>query len=76
METLNAYRDHPDPKARLEQDVEEAHSVLERLPELNIGLDDVTRQLEDEEVAKFNEPFDKLLETLAQRSSPHLAKAS
>jgi transaldolase len=76
LETLDAYRDHGDPKARLEQDVEEARSVLERLPELNISIDDVTRQLEDEGVAKFNEPLDKLMETLAQRSSPHLAKAS
>jgi transaldolase len=76
METLDAYRDHGDPKARLEQEVEESRSVLERLPELNISIDDVTRQLEDEGVKKFNEPFDKLMETLAQRSSPHLAKAS
>jgi hypothetical protein len=28
----------------------------------------VTRQLEDEGVEKFNKPFDKLMETLAQRS--------
>ena len=76
METLDAYRDHGDPKARLEQEVEESRSVLERLPELGISIDDVTRQLEDEGVEKFNEPFDKLMETLAQRSSPHLAKAS
>ena len=76
METLDAYRDHGDPKARLEQEVEESRSVLERLPELGISIDDVTRQLEDQEVAKFNEPFDKLMVTLAQRSSPHLAKAS
>jgi len=76
METLDAYRDHGDPKARLEQEVEESRSVLEQLPELGISIDDVTRQLEDEGVAKFNEPFDKLMETLAQRSSPHLAKAS
>ena len=76
METLDADRDHGDPKARLEQEVEESRSVLERLPELNLSIDDVTRQLEDEGVKKFNEPFDKLMETLAQRSSPHLAKAS
>jgi len=76
METLNAYRDHGDPKARLEQEVEESRSVLERLSELGIRIDDVTRQLEDEGVKKFYEPFDKLMETLAQRSSPHLAKAS
>ena len=70
LETLDAYRDHGEPKARLEQDVKEARRVLECLPELGISIDEVTRQLEDEGVEKFNKPFDKLMETLAQRS-PH-----
>lgn len=69
LETLDAYRDHGDPKSRLEQDVEEARLVLERLPELRINIDQVTQQLEDEGVVKFNKPFDKLLQTLASPSS-------
>jgi len=69
METLDAYRDHGEPKARLEQDVEEARWVLERLPGLGIRIDEVTRQLEDEGVEKFNQPFDKLMKILAQESS-------
>ena len=68
-ETLDAYRDHGEPKARLEQDVNEARLVLERLTELGISIDKVTQQLEDEGVEKFNKPFDKLIETLAQRST-------
>jgi transaldolase len=76
LETIDAYREHGDPKARLEQDVEEAHRVLERLPELGISIDDVTRQLENEGVEKFNKPFDKLMKTLAQRSPQYLPKAS
>jgi transaldolase len=68
METLDAYRDHGEPKARLEQDVKEARGMLERLPELGIDIDDVTQQLEDEGVEKFNRPFDKLMQALAQRS--------
>ena len=76
METLDAYRDHGEPKVRLEQDVNEARSVLERLPELGISIDKVTQQLEDEGVEKFNQPFDKLMETLAQRSPRHLTRAS
>ena len=68
METLDAYRDHGKPKARLEEDVNEARWVLERLPELGIVIDHVTRQLEDEGVEKFDQPFDKLMKTLAQRS--------
>jgi transaldolase len=66
--TLDAYRDHGDPQARLERDVAEAARVLKRLPELGISLDKLTQQLEDEGVTKFNQPFDKLMETLAQRS--------
>jgi transaldolase len=69
LATLNAYRDHGDPKARLELDVEEARLVLERLPELGISLDHVTHQLEDDGVEKFNKPFDTLLQTLASTSS-------
>ena len=76
METLDAYRDHGQPKPRLEEDIQEVQRVLERLPELGIGIDDVTRKLEDEGVDKFDKPFDKLLATLAQRSSQHLAKQS
>ena len=68
LETLDAYRDHGEPRARLEQDVDEARWVLERLPELGIDIANVTRQLENEGVEKFNKPFDKLMETLAQRS--------
>jgi transaldolase len=76
METLDAYRDHGKPKARLEEDVSEARWVLERLPELGIVIDDVTRQLEDGGVEKFDQPFDKLMETLAQRSPRQLVKGA
>jgi transaldolase len=75
-ETLDAYRDHGKPEARLEQDVWEACEVLERLTELGISIDNVTQQLEDEGVDKFNKPFDKLMETLKQRSARHLTGES
>jgi transaldolase len=67
LETIDAYRDHGDPKSRLEQDVEEANWIMARLPELGINIDKVTGQLEDEGVRKFNEPFDKLMETLQEK---------
>jgi hypothetical protein len=34
----------------------------------------VTQQLDDEGVEKFNEPFDKLMEALAQTQPRHLLK--
>jgi transaldolase/transaldolase/glucose-6-phosphate isomerase len=48
--------------------------VLEQLPELGIRIDIVTQQLEDEGVEKFNEPFDKLMEALANAPPRHLLK--
>ena len=69
LETIDAYRDHGDPKSRLEQNVEEARWVMARLPELGVNIDKVTGQLEDEGVKKFDEPFDKLIETLTKKSS-------
>jgi transaldolase len=68
LETLDAYRDHGDPKPRLEQDIAEARLEMERLQKLGINIDRVTQQLEDDGVMKFNKPFDKLLQTLASTS--------
>jgi transaldolase len=64
FETLNAYRDHGHPAARLEEKVAEAYAVLDKLSEVGIDLEQVTQQLEDEGVQKFIQPFDRLLDTL------------
>lgn len=69
LETLDAYRDHGEPKARLEQDAEDADWVLQQLPVLDINIDKVTQHLEEEGVEKFNRPFDELMETLAKMCS-------
>ena len=61
LETLNAYRDHGNPGARLEIGLDFAASVLQRLPELDIDLNEVTQELEDEGIEKFNKPFDSLM---------------
>ncbi len=66
VETINDYRDHGNPKASIENDVAGAARVMKLLPELGIDIEKVTQQLEDEGVAKFNQPFDKLMETLTE----------
>jgi len=68
LETLAAYRDHGDPKARLGLGVREARRAMAQLSALGIGISDVTQQLEDAGVEKFNRPFDQLLAVLAQKS--------
>ncbi len=74
VETLDAYRDHGKPQSRLEQDVQQADWVLQQLPDLGINIDKVTQQLEDEGVQKFNQPFNKLMETLS-KALPQKVKA-
>jgi transaldolase len=71
METLAAFRDHGNPKVRLEDGMAEAAGVLEKLTRLGISIDSVTQQLEDEGVDKFNKPFDKLIKTLTEFASRH-----
>jgi transaldolase len=73
METLHAYRDHGNPRIRLEADIEEARFVLERLHELGVDIDQAALQLENQGVDKFNQAFDELVATLAERSSHYAA---
>ncbi len=66
MVTLDAYRDHGDPKLTLEQDIVEANWLFQQLPTLGINLDHITQQLEDEGVEKFIHSFEQLIKTLAK----------
>ena len=76
LKTLEAYRDHGNPALRLEEDLEEAYRNIDRLAELGIDLDRVTRQLEDEAIEKFNKPYDSLMSNIEKkRDSFCLAKA-
>lgn len=68
-QTIDAYRDHGDPKLTIEQDLQRTNRVLKSLPELGIDINKITQQLEDEGIGKFNEPFDKLMGALANKSA-------
>ncbi len=67
METLEAYREHGNPAARLRDERHEAHSVLRRLGEVRIDLTAITGQLEEQGIVKFVEPFERLMAALRQR---------
>jgi transaldolase len=75
LETLEAYRTHGDPKSRLDQDVEQASWVLQRLRKMGINIDQVTQQLEDEGVQKFVQAFDLLMNAL-KKKQPATARVS
>ncbi len=74
QETINAYRDHGDPAARLEEGLEKAGKAFRQLADLDIDIDQVTQQLEDEGIEKFNKPFDSLMETLKEKRNKALEK--
>jgi transaldolase len=67
IQTLNAYRDHGNPAARLEENIEESQIVLQELNELGIDLKSVSEKLEDEGIQKFVQPFEHLLQVIDQK---------
>lgn len=66
IETMDAYRDHGEPKARIEHDADGTHQILQGLQLLGVDIAKVTWQLEEEGVEKFTRSFDELIETLAK----------
>jgi transaldolase len=73
VETLDAYRDHGQPKQTLEEDVPEAKQVLRDLSTIDIDLDQATQQLEDEGVEKFSKALNKLMTALHEKQDALLA---
>jgi transaldolase len=67
VETLAAFREHGRPRPSLDVHVGEAQHTLDQLEAQGVSLKAITDQLVEEGVRKFQEPFDKLLETLARQ---------
>jgi transaldolase len=73
LETLEAYRDHGMPEHRLELDTDKAMQTLDKLKKIGIDLDELTRQLENEGIEKFNKPYDQLLQTIEEKKGQPIA---
>lgn len=67
LDTLNAYRRLGRPELRLERHLAEGADTREGLERLDVDLEAVAAQLEQEGVAKFVEPFDKLQKWLEEQ---------
>jgi transaldolase len=68
--TLDAYRDHGQPAAdRVRHDVDGARALMARLESVGISMRQVTDQLVEEGVEKFEKSFDELLEELDRKAS-------
>lgn len=74
LETLNAYRDHGNPELRLSFDLVKIAFLFQGLIEMGINIDEITQQLENEGVEKFNTSYDKLITTLKSKLSKNTIK--
>src|SRR5215204_4748369 len=66
--TIQAVMEHGDIRPTLEEGVEVAKRLLERLREVGLDYEDVTDILEKEGIQKFADPFNELLEEIENKS--------
>jgi transaldolase/glucose-6-phosphate isomerase len=66
--TLEAFRHHGRVRSSLEEDLAGARATMQALAQAGISMQEVTDALLAEGVRLFAEPFDKLLDALAQHS--------
>jgi transaldolase len=68
LETVGAFQDHGEVALTLEQGVDEAQHLLERLAAAGVDYDDVTATLEREGVEKFSDSFADLIDGIRAKS--------
>ena len=69
LETIEAFVDHGQLAATLEQGVDEARRTFSQLAELGIEMDEVTDELLREGVEKFGASFEELISTIDSKSA-------
>jgi transaldolase len=72
-ETIRAFQDHGDVAPTLEQGIDEAKAVFERIAEAGVDYDDVVATLEREGVEKFADSFSELLEGIRAKAGELVA---
>jgi transaldolase/transaldolase/glucose-6-phosphate isomerase len=73
METIDAFLDHGKAADHLENNLMGATRVLDQLKETGINIDDITQQLEEEGVQKFNKAYATLLNAIDEKKKKQLA---
>ena len=75
--TMDAFREHGNLRASLEEDLDGAGDVMETLDRLGISIDEITAKILDDGIHLFADAMDKLLEAIARKrpSADHLRQA-
>lgn len=66
--TLDAFRDHGQPRQSLTENVDAAKKTMETTAQLGISMKEVTDKLTDDGVRLFSEAFDKLLKAIEKNT--------
>jgi transaldolase len=72
-ETIRAFQDHGTVRPTLEEGIDEAEAVFERIAAAGVDYDDVTETLEREGVDKFADSFAELLDGIRAKSGEVVA---
>jgi transaldolase/transaldolase/glucose-6-phosphate isomerase len=64
LETIEAFGNHGIAANTLEEGLDKATQILNKLKSAGIDIDAITQKLEDEGIEKFNKPFEKLLQAI------------
>ncbi len=67
--TFTAFRDHGKSRLSLEEDVDGARAVINKLTEIGIDLKDVTRKLQEEAVQAFIDAFRGLIGSISSKQA-------
>lgn len=67
LETVINFRDHGRVSRTIENDIPQAHALLDALEKLGIHYHTVTQQLQDEGVQKFADSFHELFQGIAEK---------
>ncbi|WP_034258748.1 transaldolase [Aequorivita capsosiphonis] len=67
METIDAFRDHGEAARTLTRGIDHANKAMDDLKNTGIDIDEITKNLVDEGIEKFNKAYDKLLKSIADQ---------
>ena len=76
QKTMTAFKDHGKVKAAIEQDIQDARDVFEKLASIGINLEQATVQLEEEGVKKFTDSYNDVLGAIAKKVEGIKTKAA
>lgn len=76
LKTMTAFKDHGKVLAAIEQDLQDARDVFEKLVSIGINLEQATVQLEEEGVKKFSDSYNDVLGAISRKVESLKTKAA